>query len=406
LFIRFKRLSGPQRHAFLACFLGWSLDAFDFFIFTYCVTAIAQDFHATRAAVLECVFWTLATRPIGAFLFGLAADRWGRRPALMVNILAYSALELASAFAGSLHGLILLRAAFGIAMGGEWGVGAALALESLPSRDRGFFSGLLQEGYVVGNLIAGALFATVFTYTGWRGMFIIGAVPALLVFYVRSKVPESPAWVKGSASATRNLRKTLSSVLRHSPLFLFLVLLMTGFNAFSHGTQDVYPTFLEHDHGFNNRVIGTIAVIYNIGALLGGIVFGTISERIGRKRAILTAALLAIPVIPLFAFAKSRVTLAIGAFLMQFMVQGAWGVVPAYLNELSPTQVRGTFPGLAYQLGNLIMSRLSVVQANAARHFGSYGIVLAITVLTVAIALSIISSLGREARGVALSSEN
>jgi SHS family lactate transporter-like MFS transporter len=411
-----RNLAPSQKHAFAACFLGWSLDAFDFFLLVFCVSAIAGDFHAKTSEVAEALFLTLAFRPIGAFLFGTLADRYGRRPALMLNIACYSGFELACAFAPSLHALLILRALFGIAMGGEWGVGAALAFETLPAEGRGFFSGILQEGYAVGYLVAAAAYALLykpFTHlawhghvVGWRGMFLVGAAPAVLIFYIGGKVEESPVWTHGRFHETHDERARhkglLHGIRNYAVTFIFLILLMTGFNAFSHGTQDLYPTFLQHDHHFSAALTGVIGIVYNVGALAGGILFGAISERIGRKRAIIAAALLSLPIIPLFAFAHSLVWLAVGAFLMQFMVQGAWGVVPAYLSELSPGPVRATFPGLAYQLGNLITSRNGVLQARFAERFGSYGKVLALTVLVVAVFLALVTSLGRESRGADL----
>ncbi len=372
-FGHFRRLTPVQRNTFIACFLGWSLDAFDFFILIFCVNALAVQFQTKVSAITEAIFLTLAMRPIGAFLFGLIADRFGRRPALMIDIIAYSVFELASAFAPSLKFFLIMRAFFGIAMGGEWGVGAALAFESLPAEGRGFFSGLLQEGYVVGYLMAALVYGTLFPLVGWRGMFVIGALPAFLVIYIRTKVDESPAWLQGRVSreAESHLGKDISA---HLGNFLFLVVLMFAFNSFSHGTQDLYPTFLQKNHQFSPQIVGLIAIVYNIGALLGGILFGTWSERIGRRRAIVIAALLAIPVIPLWAYSHTVPMLALGGFLMQFMVQGAWGVVPAHLNELSPPAVRATFPGFAYQLGNFLSSRNAVIQAKLVEHRygGSY----------------------------------
>jgi SHS family lactate transporter-like MFS transporter len=401
----FRRLTPVQRNTFIACFLGWSLDAFDFFILIFCVNALALQFQTKVSAITEAIFLTLAMRPIGAFLFGLIADRFGRRPALMIDIIAYSVFELASAFAPSLKFFLIMRAFFGIAMGGEWGVGAALAFESLPAEGRGFFSGLLQEGYVVGYLMAALVYGTLFSLVGWRGMFVIGALPAFLVIYIRTKVDESPAWLQGRASreAESHLGKDIKV---HFGNFLFLVVLMFAFNSFSHGTQDLYPTFLLKNHQFSPQIVGLIAIVYNIGALLGGILFGTWSERIGRRRAIVIAAMLAIPVIPLWAYSHSVPMLALGGFLMQFMVQGAWGVVPAHLNELSPPAVRATFPGFAYQLGNFLSSRNAVIQAKLVerRYGGSYPPVLAWTVVIVASLVAIVTWSGREKRGADLSS--
>src|SRR5579872_502725 len=414
----FRSLTSQQRHAFVACFLGWSLDAFDYFILVFCVSAVAADFRVARSAVVEALALTLAFRPVGAFLFGVMADRVGRRPTLMFNIAAYSLLELACAFASSMHTLLILRALFGIAMGGEWGVGAALAFETLPKENRGFFSGLLQEGYAVGYLIAAAAYALLFPWFshftwnghpfGWRGMFLVGAVPALLVFYIGGRVEESPAWKQGKALEAKTLPSIglKRGVMQYAGTFIFLVLLMTGFNAFSHGTQDLYPTFLQKDHGFSAQLTGAIAIVYNVGAIAGGIVFGTISERVGRKKAIIAAALLALPMIPLYALSHSVAALATGAFLMQFMVQGAWGVVPAWLSELSPGPVRATFPGLAYQLGNLISSQNNEVQSLAAEHFRTgYGPILAATVGVVAVYLAIVAAFGRESRGAELTTQ-
>ncbi len=401
---RFQRLTPVQRNTFIACFLGWTLDAFDFFILIMCVSALSSHFHLMPSAVLDASFLTLAMRPIGAFLFGFMADRFGRRPILMINIVAFSVFELASAFAPTWTFFLITRALFGIAMGGEWGVGAALAFETLPTEGRGFFSGLLQEGYAMGYLIAALTFGLFFSAVGWRGMFVIGALPAFLVLYIRSKVDESPAWLQGkiARSGNRILGRDISS---NAGLFLFLVVLMFLFNSFSHGTQDVYPTFLQKNLQFTPRTVSLIVIIYNVGALLGGIVFGTVSEKIGRRRAIALAALLALPMIPLWAYSQSAPMLAVGGFLMQFMVQGAWGVIPAHLNELSPAVVRGTLPGFAYQLGNLLSSRLSHYQAKIAevRFGGNYPPVLAWTVVIVAILVAIVTLSGKERRGADMS---
>jgi MFS transporter, SHS family, lactate transporter len=399
----FRRLTPLQRNTFFACFLGWSLDAFDFFILILCVNALATQFHGKVSAISEAIFWTLAMRPVGAFLFGLMADRFGRRPTLMLNVITYSVFELASAFAPSLKVFLVTRALFGIGMGGEWGVGAAFAFETLPAEGRGFFSGLLQEGYVVGYLTAALVYGTLFPIFGWRGMFVIGALPSLFVIFLLMKVEESPAWRQGQVARNQESRLGVD-IAAHLGLFAFLALLMFAFNSFSHGTQDLYPTFLERNMKFGAHATAAIVIIYNVGALLGGILFGSWSERIGRRRAIVIAALLAIPVIPLWAYGKSFALLAIGGFLMQFMVQGAWGVIPAHLNELSPSSVRGTLPGFAYQLGNLLSSRNAVIQAKMVetRFGGRYAPVLAWTVLVIATLVAIVTWAGKERRGTDL----
>ncbi len=398
-----RSLNRSQRHTFLASLAGWSLDAFDFFVFVFALKSIAGEFHATVKAVSEGIFLTLAMRPVGALVFGWLAERFGRRPILMVNIVSYSVFELASAFAPDLRTLLVLRALFGFAMGGEWGVGAALALESLPAKGRGTFSGVLQEGYVLGYLLAATLFAFGFQALGWRGMFIVGASPALLVLYIRARVDESPAWLHARGAKSGGARWSLATMKAYLPGFLFMVVLMACFNAFSHGTQDLYPTFLQVQHGFSPRTTGTIAIVYNLGALCGGILFGTISERIGRRRAIALACVLALPMIPLWAYASTPLMFALGAFLMQFMVQGAWGIVPAHLNELSPPGARAVLPGFAYQLGNLVMSRMGPLQAGIAESHGNdYALALAWTVGVVGVLLAILVMLGGERKSMGL----
>lgn len=406
----FRQLNGPQLHAFWGAFLGWTLDSLDFFLLIFCVKAIAGEFHTEPSAILGAVFLTQAFRPVGALLFGMLADRYGRKPILMLNVLGFSVIELACAFAPSLNALLVLRALFGIAMGGIWGVGAALAFETLPKEGRGTFSGILQEGYALGSILASAAFALLFDRIGWRGLFMVGATPALLAFYVQLHVPESPVWLAAAQKrrtqiALPAMRERFRLLVGFLPTFIFLVLLMTAFMSFSHGTQDLYPTFLGVWVHLKPETIGLIGVLYGVGSIAGGIVFGALSERWGRKRAIIAAALLSIPVIPLYAYGHSALTLTIGAVLMQFMVQGAWGVVPAYLTELSPAPVRATAPGLAYQLGGLITSWNGKGQALAAERWGNYPAVLAITVIVVALALAGLASLGREARGAEMTAD-
>jgi SHS family lactate transporter-like MFS transporter len=329
----------------------------------------------------------------------------------MINVVAFSVFELASAFAPTLHSFLVCRALFGVAMGGVWGVGAALALETLPPKDRGFFSGLLQEGYVIGNLLAAALFGILFSHlhgtgmlTNWRVMFMIGAMPALLAFYLRFRVEESPTWLSAKQAET-SVKAPIEfrTILRYFMTFLFLIVLMSAFTSFSHGTQDLYPTFL-HDHGLKPSLVGLIAAIGNIGALIGGITCGAMSERFGRRTTIVVAALLAIPVVPLWAWSHTAAMLAAGGFLMQFMIQGAWGIIPAHLNELSPAPVRAVLPGFAYQLGNLISSRNAIFQQMYAdkHNGGSLNMALSGTVVVVALLVAIITGFGPEAKGAKL----
>ena len=394
--------TSEQKHVVAASFLGWSLDAFDFFLLVFVLKDIAAEFHTDISTVSYAILLTLAMRPIGAFIFGRAADRWGRRPTLMVDILLYSVIEFASGFSPNLTVLIVLRALYGVAMGGEWGVGASLTMETIPAHARGFVSGLLQSGYPAGYFMASIVYGVLFPYIGWRGMFMVGVIPALLVLYIRRNVPESPSFSK-QASVERG--STLAVLREHWRLAIYAVVLMTAFNFFSHGTQDIYPTFLEEQHKLTPHVVAIIAVVYNIGAICGGILFGSLSERFGRRRCIVIAALLTLPAIPLWAFSEGPVMLAIGAFLVQFTVQGAWGIIPTHLNELSPDAVRGTFPGLMYQLGNLFAAVNATFQVwLATRYDDNYAIPLALVTGVVAIVIVILAAVGVEKKGVVFGS--
>jgi SHS family lactate transporter-like MFS transporter len=373
-----RNLNREQRAACIASLLGWSLDAFDFFLMLFVLKSIASDFQTGVKAVAWGVTLTLMFRPVGALFFGWLAERFGRRPILMLDILLYSIFELASAFAPSLAALFVLRALFGFAMGGEWGVGSSLVMETIPASSRGIVSGILQEGYAFGYLLAALVYGLMFHLIGWRGMFAVGVLPALLIFYIRLGVKESPVWESRSRapSATWSF-----SVVHHWKRFLYVILLMTGFNFFSHGTQDLYPTFLETQHHFPPSVVSTISVVANVGAIV-------------------TAALLALPLIPLWAFSPTAFYLGLGAFLIQFMVQGAWGVVPVHLNELSPEGLRGIFPGFAYQLGNFFASGNAVWQAGiATEHHDNYSLALALVAGVTAVALALITLSGPEAKG-------
>jgi MFS transporter, SHS family, lactate transporter len=381
-----------QRKVVVASFLGWTLDAFDYFLLVFVFKDVAHDFGTSDEAVAWALTLTLAMRPLGAFIFGRLADRFGRRPILMLDVALYSLMGLASALAPNLIAFLIVRALFGVAMGGEWGIGASLTMESVNPKARGLVSGLLQSGYPTGYLLASVVYALLYSTVGWRGMFVIGFLPALLVLYIRRHVPESPAW-RPEAARSGSILKTLG---RHWKLALFAIVLMTAFNFFSHGTQDRYPTFLQVTYHYNARTTGTIAIIYNIGAILGGWTFGMWSQRIGRRRAMMTAALLAIPVTYVWVNASGAVLLAAGAFVMQFCVQGAWGVVPAYLMEISPPEARATFPGTMYQIGNFIASSNALLQTwIATQQGGNYRVALASVVLAAAVSIAMLTWLGR-----------
>jgi SHS family lactate transporter-like MFS transporter len=448
-----SELRGLNRHqwsAIAASFLGWTLDAFDFFLMVFMFKAIAKDFHADLPAVVVASTLTLAARPFGALVFGMMADTFGRRPVLMANVVLYSLLELGSAFAPTLAVLLLLRALFGFAMGGVWGVGASLALESIPPRARGVISGLLQEGYAAGYLLASAVFFFLFDRIGWRGMFMVGAVPAVLAVFIQFSVRESPAFE--AERATRQHRSPLFilglGVLalavaigpavvgpmlkvpiltwiyaidvplalcglwffrRHWKMALYVVALMTAFNFFSHGTQDLYPTFLQ-GLGFGTGATGVLTIIGNVGAIGGGLVFGAWSDRLGRRWGIVVAALASLLVVPLWAYSHTMVLLGLGAFAMQFMVQGAWGIIPVHLNELAPSEARGAFPGYAYQVGNLIASGNAVWQTKLAQaQHNNFGLAMAVVAVGAALVIAVVTILGPERRhaifGVAAKTE-
>ncbi len=403
------RLTKAQRAAIIASYLGWTLDAFDFFLMVFLIKAIAETFHSDIKHVSEALFFTLAARPVGALLFGWAAERWGRRPVLMLVIVLFSLLSAASGMARSLGELLAIRALFGCAMGGEWGVGASLVMESIPARLRGRVSGLLQSGYPSGYLLASLAFYLFFDSIGWRGMFFLGLAPALLVLVIRWQVSESPSFLAGKAAKPSPVDNSwrnpaaLRAIAAHWRLAAYLVALMAAFNFLSHGTQDLYPTFLQKQHQLNTHTTGMIAAIMNVGAIIGALIIGSLSERIGRRRAIILAAALVLPVLPLWAFSGGVLALGLGAFLMQAAVQGAWSVVPAHLNELSPPAIRAMFPGFVYQLGNLIASRNAVLQAGIAQaHHDDLGLALGVVTGLAALALICLSAFGPEKRGLKL----
>jgi len=392
--------SPAQKNTVIASYLGWTLDAFDFFLLVFVLKDVTKEFGVEESHVALAITLTLACRPLGAFIFGRLADRFGRRPILMLDVGLYSMLGFATAFAPNLTSFLVIRALFGVAMGGEWGIGASLTMESVRQESRGMVSGLLQSGYPTGYLLASVVYGLVYNTIGWRGMFMVGALPALLVLYIRRYVPESPGW-----NAQRARQGNILTVLaRHWGTALYAIVLMTAFNFFSHGTQDIYPRFLQGQHGFSVHEVTTIAVIYNIGAIVGGWTFGLWSQSLGRRRMIMIGAVLSLPVVYLWAYSTTMVGLACGAFLMQVCVQGAWGVIPAHLNELSPPDARATFPGTVYQLGNFIASSNAVLQTTIAKNEGgNYAFALASVAVAAAVAIFVLTAVGREARDAKLS---
>ena len=438
-----QRVNLQGWNALLASFLGWTLDAFDFFIVVMVLTEIAEDFQKSNTALAMTLSVTLAFRPLGAFLFGLMADRYGRKLPLMIDVLFYSVIEVLCGFAPNFTTFLVLRALFGIGMGGEWGVGASLAMESVPQKWRGLLSGLLQEGYAVGYLLAALAYYGVYPYLGWRAMFFLGGLPALLALYIRSHVEESEAWqkhrrqdwsevwavIRGHSLWYLGLGLTcmlvaiakvtlfwatllgvlvllvafMADVTRHVAkghmgTFLYLVALMVGMNFISHGTQDLYPTFLKLSKGFSVGMVSLVTIIANIGALTGGIAFGLLSDFFGRKRSMVLALLGACVLIPLWIYAPTTALIVTGAFLMQFMVQGAWGIIPAHITELSPASVRGFMPGFAYQCGVLIAGSAATLEALLAQSLG-ISKAMAFFALVVFLACAVIVAVGKEQKG-------
>ena len=388
--------ASDHRAALLAGYLGWTLDAFDFFLVVSCLTAIGREFHKTDAEMALTLTATLAFRPVGAFLFGLMADRYGRRLPLMLDLVFYSVVEVLSGLAPNYTTFLILRALFGIGMGGEWGVGASLAMEKVPPRLRGLLSGFLQQGYAMGFLLASVCSYFLFPRFGWRPLFFLGGLPALLAFFVRYRVKESEVWRKSRHETWGHLG---AAILSHWKLFLYLVALMTAMNLAAHGTQDMYPTFLERQWGFAVRQRNILSGFTMVGAIVGGTLCGLISDRIGRRRTMIAALSGAVLVVPLWVFAPSVPLLFSGGFLMQFLVQGAWGVIPAHLSELSPDAVRGFLPGFGYQVGVFITSYFIYVEAVFAKRT-SYAFAMAVTAVTVFILAALANALGPERHAV------
>lgn len=401
------RLTGDQRNAFMASFLGWTMDAFDYFLVVLVYADIATTFHHTKTDVAFLTTATLAMRPVGALLFGLWADRVGRRVPLMVDVSFYSVIGFLCAFAPNFTVLVILRLLYGIGMGGEWGLGAALSMEKVPAERRGVFSGLLQEGYAFGYLLASVAALVVMNWLGlsWRWLFGLSVIPALISLIIRYRVKESEVW-EAAQDRMRLTKTRIRDVLGNPAIvrrFVYLVLLMTAFNWMSHGTQDVYPTFLtattDHGAGLSSLTARWIVVIYNIGAIIGGLAFGTLSQRFSRRYTIVFCAALGLPIVPLFAYSRTAAMLCLGSFLMQVFVQGAWGVIPAHLTEMSPDAIRGVYPGVTYQLGNLLAAFNLPIQERLAESHG-YPFALAATIVPVLLVVAVLTAIGKDATGI------
>ena len=391
-----RAVTRDQWYAVLASTIGWTLDSFDYFVVVMVLTEIAQEFHRTNAEVALTITLTLAFRPVGAFLFGLMADKYGRRIPLMIDLIAFSVLSVASGLAPNFTTFLVFRALFGIAMGGEWGAGASLVMEKVAPKWRGLLSGVLQQGYTTGNLLASLAYFLIVPYFGWRALFFLGGAPALLALFIRSKVKESEVWERTHRKEWSEIWRTIRS---NSRVFVYLVLFLTCMGFCGHGTQDMYPTFLKTQRGFSAQGAAVMTMIANLGALVGGILVAVTSDRIGRRRSIAMGLGIAILVIPLWVFSPATAMLAVGAFLIQFGVHGAWGVVPAHISELVPDQIRGFMPGFAYQCGIFFAGSITYLQAL----FGgrtSYSNAMALTALVVFAATAVVASLGPEKKGV------
>ena len=387
--------AASQRNAVIAGFLGWTLDAFDFFVLTFVLSDVAQTFGRSRPDIALTITLALATRPIGAVIFGVMADRIGRKIPLMLNVLSFAFLSVASGLAPDYRAFLILRLLFGVAMGGQWGVGASLALESVPARLRGVLSGLLQQGYAAGNLLAAVAFRTIYPAYGWRAMFIAGGLPALLSIFIFFGVKESPVWHEHRTG----WRHYGASALQHWPRFLYLTMLMALVAMIAHGTQDMYPTFLQRTRGFTVQQTADITILGTIAACIGGVVFGWFSDRIGRRRTMVLAASLGLVTVPLWIAAPTTALIVLGVCLMQAWVQGGAAVVPAHFNELTPGHLRGFFPGLAYQLGVLVAASITYIEALLGEHF-TYVQAMGVLVAGIYLVGAIVFAIGPENKGV------
>lgn len=387
-----------QRRALFSGVGSWTLDGLDYFILVFVLTDVAHGLQSSVTTASLAITLTLLLRPVGAIIFGALAEKFGRKHVLAFNIVLYSVIEVISALSPTMSFFLITRIFYGVTMGGIWGVASALTMETVPNRSRGWVSGLFQAGYPIGYLIAAILYGLLGDLIGWRGLFAIGGLPILLAAYMWFFVKESPVWLERGTSKEK--KPHFWDTLKHSwKTIVFAIVLMAVFNFFSHGTQDMYPTFLTEQHGFDNGLVSLIAIFYNIAAILGGILAGTLSQKFGRRRVMIVMSLLVLPAIPLWAYSHTAVMLGLGAFLVQFMVQGAWGVIPAYLNELMPLGARAMLTGFVYQVGNVIASPNSTLQASWAESLGgNFSLPMSVIAGSVAVIIAILVFFGKETR--------
>ncbi|CAF1083392.1 unnamed protein product [Adineta steineri] len=430
-----RMLNRRQAALFLVGFLAWTFDAFDFFAVTLNIIPIGKSYNRTTTDITWGITITLMLRAIGAIIFGIAGDRFGRKWPFIVNIVLYALIEIGTGFCRTYGQFIGLRAVFGIAMGGIYGNCAATALEDAPIAARGLLSGLLQQGYACGYLLAAAFNVAITDHQryGWRALFWFGGCPPLLVALWRVFLPETDAFlnVKKEREAIANanictdptikppssmrlfLRTVRPALVEHWPMLIYLVLMMAGFNFLSHGSQDLYPTFLSSTLQFSHSLVTITTIVANIGAIIGGMTIGYFSSFFGRRLSILVVLIIGGLLIPAYLLPRDK-TIMVGAFFQQMCVQGAWGVVPIHLMELSPGQFRSFVVGTAYQLGNLISSASSTIEAKAGQQFPKksltpnsnneeqydYGKVIIIFLSCVYVYLFIIIFLGPEKRNI------
>ena len=389
------------RFAVASGILGWVLDAFDFFVVIFLLDTLADHLHVQKKAIVWTITITLAMRPVGALFFGSLADRYGRKKPLMACVVYFSLVTVLSGFSPNYIFFAVMRALYGIGMGGYWGIGASFAMENAPRKRRGFLSGMMQGGYPFGYLLAAVAMQTIKPHLGWRAMFVVGSLLAAVIVVLTALAPESEAWKMHRMGSIWKILKTL---LRHMGSFSYLLLVMIFMTCLSHGTQDLYPDFLKNLPAIQNATIFGmqplfgIPILYNIGAIIGALFFGHVSERFGRRRAIIAALGLSLLSIPAWAFGSTVLVLVLGSYVMQTGVQGAFGVIPAHLNELSPDAVRSLFPGFVYQLGVLIASPAVSIEYLLRDHFG-YPWALTVFELAVIISLIFIFAFGPEKRG-------